>query len=198
MDANDKQAFAECMQGLASSYRQEIDKPYLQMMFVALSDLTIEQVQHAVIKSMRTCKFMPTAAELRENAIGTGNVHLAWLTLCRTIERFGYHHSVDFEDKAINACVRGLGGWEELCSTPAAEFDRFILPKFERMYKSFSSGPIGEHGGRLIGYFERSNVANGYAADAGGKSKRIAASYETPIGIERQPETFGLDFKPPE
>lgn len=62
----------------------------------------------------------------------------AWIELRDAIQKHGAYASVDFEDPAINATVRLLGGWVALCMKDAATFERRTRREFRRMYRALA------------------------------------------------------------
>ncbi|GAG25741.1 unnamed protein product, partial [marine sediment metagenome] len=101
----------------------------VDMYVSALDDLSAAEVEKAAHVAMRTLKFMPRPVELRELA-GRGQPNLedrallAWGAVLRAINdgANSYDH-VDFDDRAINATIRGMGGWPELLERGGADFD---------------------------------------------------------------------------
>jgi len=163
---NDKARKAIAIGALAELYRRQMTDAAIEMFVSALGDLTAEQVEHAARKAAASCKFMPAPVELRELAGKVSHADramLAFQALELAIEEIGGYRSPDFDDPAINAIVRHLGGWTRLCAMPCDEFDRFLRPQFLKAYEAISRNGVGsEAGARLIGEFERENARMGY------------------------------------
>jgi hypothetical protein len=53
---------------------------------------------------------------------------------------------VDFDDKVINATVRGLGGWDALCVrfSEGVEKETWIRKDFTRIYAVMAKRPLSE------------------------------------------------------
>ena len=67
---NTKKNFAVAMAMLAETFNRELTAPAVDTYWLALEDVTPEQLRAAVKKAALECKFMPTPAELREFALG--------------------------------------------------------------------------------------------------------------------------------
>lgn len=165
MTDQDRQRFGIAIAAVAATFRSEATTAMIQGYWMGLQDLPVESVEQALAASLRTSRFMPTAAELRELA-GVPSTEdsalLAWASLDRAVSEHGAYQSVDFEDKTINATVRHLGGWERICGLPAEEFDKWLKKEFLRVYEAFQrSGGIRDLEGSLGGIHDRENSALG-------------------------------------
>jgi len=125
---------------------------------MALSDLPIEAVQRAVYRAMRECKFFPSAVELRELAgvpSPMQRAQRAWETLVKVAAKHGDQRSVDFDDVAINATVRNLGGWLRFCYLDTEERHKWYSKDFSRVYVELLASGVGdEQAAPLKGYDE--------------------------------------------
>jgi hypothetical protein len=165
------QRFQLAITALASSFRQEAGEDVFLAYSMALDDLPIEGVELSVRRAMRECKFMPTAAELRELANHDVSLNdravLAFEALSRAIKGLGPYKSVDFDDRAINATVKLLGGWDAVCATSEREFHREFRKRFEETYKVYVRNGVGKEQGRyLVGIAEKTNRMNGQPCEA--------------------------------
>ena len=136
---------------------------------MGLEGLTVEQVGQAAKRALQSSRFMPSPAELREFA-GESPVSdravIAWDALQRARGRFGYWHSVCFDDPAINAAVRSLGGWERLPERFEQESEPFLRKEFERAYGTYARrGITRAEGATLIGRLDRMNADAGYVVE---------------------------------
>lgn len=146
---------------LAEMFRKQLSEPGLRLYAAAIADIPANIVETAVCESAKSCKFMPTPAELRELA-GEARIDdratLAWEAFSRAVASVGYYKSPDFDDPIINATVRTLGGWERWCSMPSDEFDKWGRQEFVKTYAVFSrTGVNGDVAAPLVGCFEREN-----------------------------------------
>jgi hypothetical protein len=122
---------------------------------LAMSDVSDNSLMKAASKAARECKYMPTPAELREWAGCVPEADrglLAWAAVERSIS-IGPYKPVDFDDRAINATIRNLGGWVSFLSrfTSAAE-EKWVRQEFLKCYASLAKSAIGdEEGAPLAG-----------------------------------------------
>lgn len=123
-----------------------------------LAGLTIKQIHVAAAAAIRTKKFFPSVAELRELTGETTPdqaAELAWVEFLDAAKLGPYRH-VDFADRAINATVRSLGGWvNALGRFSGADEERFLKRDFIAAYKIWSARDCsGESGAPLQGLSE--------------------------------------------
>ena len=162
----DRPQFAQAITALASSFRSETDEALLEGYWWALDDLELVAVQRAIRAAMRQCKFMPAAVELRELAGGmspASRAIVAWEKFAGAVSRHGAYETITFDDHAINATIRNLGGWIKVCDLPGDEFDKWLRKDFERVYQAYlQTGTSAEAGAPLLGIFDQENGRQGY------------------------------------
>lgn len=130
---------------LAETFRQTLGAGALEGYWIALRDLTAEELAHATGRAVREGRFMPTPAELLELA-GWGGTRAsaiaaaqAWEAVRTAMDRHDYTTSVDF-GPLVNAVVRNLGGWVALCDKSVPDLV-WVRKDFERLYSDFGSKP---------------------------------------------------------
>jgi hypothetical protein len=171
MVERDRKRFAELLQALSTTLvnGRELSRAMLLGYWIALRDLSLEDFERGCEKALRTCRVMPSPAELLELAgvmSATMRAALAWDALKRALRTGGSWRSVDFDDPAINATVRNLGGWARLCGLQSEELDKWTRREFERLYAGFvDHGVPSDMGVYLAGGFEISNSASGFAVE---------------------------------
>lgn len=159
--------FGEAIGVLGEAFRQKITPITIRAYELGLRDLDIAEIERAIADAIHQCKFMPSVAELREMAgvvPKESRAVIAWAAVKRAIRDVGEYKSVDFDDPTINATIRVMGGWEELCGIQAGEqFDVWARKRFEETYRSLSSSRVGDDLGRpLAGICDRDNSAAGF------------------------------------
>lgn len=159
---DDRLRFVECMNALAAVFNRQIDEALYTGYQLGLSDLAVSDVERAVRRAIRECKFMPTVVELRELS-GEMSPRVravkAWQNVLRAIAMHGAYHSVTFDDVVINATIRTLGGWQYLCGMNPDEFDRFMPKRFQDTYAVLcDSGVSCEAAAPLCGIFDQENA----------------------------------------
>lgn len=135
MTPADRAAFAEFMLGLGEAYGEPVSDARLEIYFAALSDVPIEAIRSAANIHVRTSKFFPRVAELREAIVGNADdrADLAWGALLQLVRRYGYP-GVDgkgtppaFPDETMRRAAYELyGSWTLLCERLPSEGPEFI------------------------------------------------------------------------
>lgn len=152
--------FVKAITLCARAFRTETDAIMLEAYSMGLEDVPIEKIEDAARQALSSCRFMPTPAELRElagDATPKDRAQLAWETVRRHIGRLGGYVSPDFEDRAINAAIRGLGGWVQLTGKPTEELDSYTRHAFLAAYPAWVSRADGEPGEGLPGIMQHEN-----------------------------------------
>ena len=194
MTPKDLPALTKLIAALASNWGREADEATYEAYRLGLDDISIKDIAQAVAKAIRTCKFMPPAAELRDLAGVQGELRLedrailAWDVFQKAVAAHGAYKTVDFDDPAINATVRSLGGWVACCDKTPEKFDKWLRKDFERVYRSYCRVGVGEEAGApLVGIHGRSNAFLGAPVPEG---------MEVNCGILPVPIETGLPLLP--
>ena len=158
--------FAECVALICSTVGKEMPVEQSRAWFAMLGDLTVEQLKVGIVNALRDYTFagFPPVGKIREAAgVRSGVLQsqdratLAWEAVRRAIRQVGGYNSPDFEDKVINACIRGMGGWVAMCDTPEAEMV-WREKTFLQNYATLSKCPLpDEQTCRLAGITEKTN-----------------------------------------
>lgn len=110
---------------------------------IALSELSESELKAAVLKCMRTCKFLPSIAEIMEQAqnmveVATGtkakSPDEAWNEVQRQMQEAFIYKKPVFSTPEIEAAAMAMG-WTGLCETPA-DVIGVARAQFLKMYES--------------------------------------------------------------
>lgn len=165
MNANEQKAVLGAVAMLCEAFNKTPSKATFEAYKIGLEGMSAEEINLAANRALANCRFMPPPVELREMLGGKSQDRAAkaWLAFENAVRRYGYTKSVCFDDPCIHATVRALGGWEACCDLPAHEFDAFLPKRFQETYASLARvGFSAEHGGPLVGWFDRQNGINGF------------------------------------
>ena len=156
MNDSDKKKFHEIMMAAGEVYNREITKPLLKIYFAALSDLTIRQVNDAVMQHIKStdtaASFFPKPAEIIKRAFGSDEdgkrriedrANMAWSVILGKISSIGSYGNLEIEDKQALAAVKGIGGWQALCMCTYEQLD-WKKKEFIRAYDCYERTPV-EH-----------------------------------------------------
>lgn len=174
---SDRKKISASLTALAEAFRQKTSAAMLLGYEIGLGGLSVQQIEAACFQALRRSRFMPTVSELREFSgvqdSGESLDHralMAWSTFEGAVIAQGHYHSVWFDDPAIAATIRNLGGWERCCLLPTEEFDKWLRKDFLETYKHFARAGVSEEAGApLVGWFAHTNSLVSPASDAQGK-----------------------------
>ena len=163
--SSDRKRCLGLISALAATFGKEVDEAMLMGFDLGLSDLPPDDVERAVRRAIRECKFLPTVRELRELA-GEMPVEsravIAWGEVRRAISREGGYRTVSFSDGACNAAIRQMGGWARICQYTTDEIDRVVGPQFKKSYAALTQfGFSGELAAPLPGLIAADNAGKG-------------------------------------
>lgn len=173
----DRERFVKTLLGLAEAFGREISSPAIGVYYAALRDLADDEWTRAVERCATTSQRMPAPAELRALAgehTAAERAIAAWMEATAAARSVGSYRSVAFEDAAINAAIRSMGGWERFCAADADELERFERPRFLAAYAGFARSVPAAYAEHLPGREERAGRIT--------EPRRIPASTPLPGG----------------
>jgi hypothetical protein len=164
-----RQEFAVCMAVLEAAYPRtgKLSQQQLVVWFDNLSDLTVEQLRHAVTVAVREGDDWPTISKLRRYSGADGieskdQPLAAWQAVREAIRKVGGYESPCFDDPVIHTVIRELGGWPLVCDTPSSEM-HWLEKRFCAAYSALCNAKLREdQTRRLHGLCEISNGREGY------------------------------------
>lgn len=166
MTVDDLEAFGKVMVLINETYgdpNRSVSDVKLRFYFHVLGDLAIEEVEAAVLRMARTktCHTFPTPGEIREalSQKAGRRGEAAFEDLIDAIRRFGAYRVPRFEDEALAATVRALGGWETVCGWKT-EDRHWKRREFLNIYRACTTGegeipgsarlPFPDNGRRVV------------------------------------------------
>ena len=145
----------------------DMTKEKINIYYLALSNLTVDQLNSAFISMVRNrvYKNFPQVAEIIQYATHTteseldDRIVLAKQMLKNTIVRYGSYGSVEFKDKGIHAVIDALDGWQKMCSMSSDELEKFLTFEFAKIYKAYTrhNYPVTQY---YIGVHDAANGTN--------------------------------------
>jgi len=169
MKNEDKRAFFDLMMAAGEVYGREVTQPMAAIYFSALANVSIEQVQEAMMAHMQnpdSGQFFPKPADLIKQMTGTtkqqdaaieDKAAIAWACIDRDIRRIGSYGTLKLEDKQALATVKAMGGWQSICQTETSKME-WKRKEFIRMYETFERMPLDALPSSLPGRIEMSEV----------------------------------------
>ena len=169
MKNEDKRAFFDLMMAAGEVYGREVTQPMAAIYFSALANVSIEQVQEAMMAHMQnpdSGQFFPKPADLIKQMTGTtkqqdaaieDRAAIAWACIERDIRRIGSYGTLKLDDKQALATVKAMGGWQSICQTETAKME-WKRKEFIRMYETFERTPLEALPSSLPGRIELSEA----------------------------------------
>jgi hypothetical protein len=151
---------ASCVALLAETFGKVASATRIEAYAIGLSGLSDEHVKAATQAALRSSKFMPSPAELRElagEAKPEDAAERAWSQFSDAVTRYGPYKTLFFEDCVISAVVRSFGGLEVVIEYTDEEW-QFFRARFLKAYAARRRTGVGdEEGAPLLGYADRIN-----------------------------------------
>lgn len=169
MQNEDKRAFFDLMMAAGEVYGREVTQPMAAIYFSALANVSIEQVQAAMMAHMQnpdSGQFFPKPADIIKQMTGTtkqqdaaieDKAAIAWACIERDIRRIGSYGTLKLDDKQALATVKAMGGWQSICQTEISKME-WKRKEFMRMYETFERMPLDALPSSLPGRIEMSEV----------------------------------------
>ena len=179
-----RETFMASLALISTAFDRKISEPLIEGYWIALRDLTDEELAVATKRALSECTFMPVPAELlglagRARSLDA-DVAQAWQTVRGAIDKHDYIvASIDF-GQLVNAVIRNLGGWDTLCRATLPELDNpgWLRKRFDEVYRALApTNHTALAGEPLRGALpERFGGAGNVVVSIGGKTpaKRIA------------------------
>ena len=159
----DQQMAAEILRPLLAAYpNARLTADSIFVYAVALSELHPRQLQAGGLRCMRTCKFVPSIAEIMEaaqdvtehaNGTKVSSPDEAWNEVQRQMEEAFIYKKPVFSTPEIERAALAMG-WIGLCETPTNQIGT-ARAQFLRLYESVcsrqKSNQVNENVIRLVG-----------------------------------------------
>ncbi len=140
MTESDKPRLARVLAVLAETFNETVSEIRAEGYLMGLVDLSIEQVEAAAKAALKSSKFFPRPAELRELAVGSVEDHAeaAWSKLLGEVRRVGAYGAPKLPDECRDVMVRLWGTWGHLCATLPCEGPELLgwAKRFKAIYAS--------------------------------------------------------------
>jgi hypothetical protein len=164
--AEDFDRFSEALIVLAEAFDVRLSAARINLYFEGLSDRGWPAVETAFGQALRTCKFFPKIAELRELAAGGSHedqAEHAWSQFWLVLQRFGTYRSLYCEDPVLAETVRRLyGSWADAGNIPRIEADSAAHQVHHKNFVT-TYGDLARHpqpyDPYLVGQIEATNLA---------------------------------------
>ena len=164
MTDSDFLEFATYLTGTAEVFDAQLSKVKIDFYFNALKDLTIAEINTAINHIVRTSRFFPKPAEIREAVYGKpeDRAVIAVDKIQNALRGVGGYQTICFDDPIIHLIIQNYGGWVKLSDITQDEW-KWLKKEFIKHYQVYASRgvsltPIPQ---TLSGIHEKVNTANG-------------------------------------
>jgi len=139
------------MLGLGETYGEPVSDARMEIYFSALADLELAEVRRSATVLVRTQKFFPRPAELREAVNGSSEdrAELAWMRVVSLVRGVGYMGvdgqgtppDFDGDIACRRAALQLYGGWPQLCSNLPANGPELLgwAKQFKAAYRAYDN-----------------------------------------------------------
>lgn len=139
-----RETFMASLALISTAFDRKISEPLIEGYWIALRDLTDEELAVATKRALSECTFMPVPAELlglagRARSLDADAAQ-AWQAVRSAIDKHDYLvATIDF-GQLVNAVIRNLGGWDTLCRASLSELDNpgWLRKRFDELYRTLA------------------------------------------------------------
>lgn len=158
----DKRKFAVLMEMLAEGFDKENSKLKIDLYFESLKDFAIGEIEGAIYQSIKSLKWFPKIAEIRELIEGDpeSRALIAWRF---AVDNINPYLTFEFDDPIIHYCIQEIfGGWIGFCEKTLEEL-KWEEKRFMSLYRLALKRPdIARYAPkRMLGSHEIHNSALG-------------------------------------
>ncbi|MEK9810206.1 MAG: DUF6475 domain-containing protein [Candidatus Nanopelagicales bacterium] len=162
--------FGECMVFLSAAVGRSMPEAQANAWRAICDDLTAIELQRGIVHALRehpVAGFPPIGNILKHaKPVVTVDAETravaAWEGVLETIRKVGGYSTIQFDDPAVTATIRAMGGWVRLTEQPTEELVRFVRPQFLQTYKALAAtGVRAESAEPLIGLLDADNLRKG-------------------------------------
>lgn len=144
MQPKEKPEFFALMLALAERYEKTPTEAALELDWLALKELSLEQIRTGILKHLKDPEksaFMPKPGEIIAQIANRRDPVLAWREVEEAMFECGAYETVCFHDQVTHAVIRDLGGWPWVCSQDLDE--PWTQKEFERRYAACEREGVG-------------------------------------------------------
>ena len=138
------EATASALAILTAAFGKELPKPTIRIYLNAMEDLSPDFLIKACDEIIKTSKFFPTVAEIRETTIRLDkNINLplpwdaAWSEVMTKVQREGRNRTSEWSSQTIPQALKALGGYQRVCEATAIGV---VEARFKNAYERTATG----------------------------------------------------------
>jgi len=161
MSEQDKKRFINAIGALAETFGKTLTPGMIRGYRVGLEGPSVEEVEAACEKALRSERFMPPPAALRDLAGATDEAAAtrAWDEVVNAIRSVGSYRGPTFADPLIAPAVHRCGGWTHVCGLGGDELHKWLRRTFLEEYAALATQGVPDGDYRLLGHHETGEAA---------------------------------------
>lgn len=167
MQPDEAPAFKQLMQGVHDFYNRDLSEFALSVWWGAMKPYEFAEVKHALNRHLvdpDAGVYMPKPADVVRVLDGnrSDTAAMAWAKFMRALTGAWASESLLFDDPAIHAVIRDMGGWPKVATITNDELP-FRQREFEAKYRAYRNRGTFDYPAVLAGTADANNVPKGYA-----------------------------------
>lgn len=158
--------FEPLMRQLCASFNRTASVDVLLAYWLVFQNCDESSFRAGITRAITESRFMPVPSELLEFC-GRRTVQeraiLAYTSAVEAVSGLGPYKHVDFEDRALNAVIRSLGGWPTFCARfdHGPDEEKWTRKEFIETYRAIAGRAIGDEQGRPLCGLSECDVRRG-------------------------------------
>jgi len=169
MQRDDAEPFKALMSGVYGFYARDLSEFALSVWWGAMRPFEFDEVKHALNRHVvdpDSGQFLPKPADVVRVLEGgrQDTAALAWGKVMKAITGAWASESLVFDDPAIHAAIRDMGGWPLLAAVTNDELP-FKQREFETRYRAYKGRGEFDYPATLAGTSEAHNARIGARCD---------------------------------
>lgn len=137
MEATDKKAFAETINGMAAIYSKQLSREQLTVYWNAIRDWDISAFQEAANHLMKTCEFFPKPYDFEQvRRLNRLSAYEAW-NIAIAHASGGWRTSRYSGNNDVDRAIHSIGGYEALAMAPESQH-QFLSKRFVDAYENLT------------------------------------------------------------
>lgn len=165
----ESEAFRQLMQGVHDFYNRDLSEFALSVWWGAMKPYDFNEVKHAMNRHLvdpDAGVYMPKPADVVRVLDGnrSDTAAMAWAKVIKAIKGAWASESVLFDDPAIHACIRDMGGWPKVAAMKEDE-QGFRQREFETKYRAYRNRGTFDYPAVCSGTSDANNAHRGFRLD---------------------------------
>jgi len=178
---SDYKEFIDIMNILGAAFNRKMNELLYKAYWQSLRDIDIGSFKRSAESVLKTSRFFPTIADLRNEPSAKDRALLAWEAVIKGVQLYGYYESVKFQDPIIHSVIRAMGGWKMVSASELNNYDQKTFCDFYAAFSNSNGEKSSEH---IKGFHEEYNEIENFPEHIT-KAKLIKCDYLSSKELKR-------------